>query len=363
MVLTSLSRSVFFSICLLFGVTLFHLGLPESVDKHHHSLQSEPNPQTDQKLKKYWKEIQPFFQSLRTKTRAGGLDYNIRTIAISVGGKSEKFALNSILFEVEKPFAQLSSETLEQIKLLQSKSIQKQQLENQLANVERNMPTSWRDYYPVFVKHKVLLSKLPSNLPYFFIIDQFVIKNSWGTYSPGSDYSSDDWPTGSEPYFFSLHNLTFQLLLGGVSAAQFDIYLSTTLPTTMKLYKQIFTFFKTLNLDSLPSAFFRERNNDFEAYDFGSIKQSVKENQSDFLVTFLSTQFEIDRLYAGGVNFQTFKKEITEIPGVSFKTKTSASWRKENTKNLAIGLGTLVGSITVAGAGGFAYWFLKIRKS
>ena len=45
------------------------------------------------------------------------------------------------------------------------------------------------------------------------------------------------------------------------------------------------------------------------------------------------------------------------------KPATKSSTKKNNNQNLAIGLGTAGGVVALAGAGGFAYWFLKIRKS
>ena len=58
------------------------------------------------------------------------------------------------------------------------------------------------------------------------------------------------------------------------------------------------------------------------------------------------------------------------VTSSEFKTALDAYWKSlsENTddssnQNLAIGLGTAGGVVALAGAGGFAYWFLKIRKS
>ena len=45
------------------------------------------------------------------------------------------------------------------------------------------------------------------------------------------------------------------------------------------------------------------------------------------------------------------------------KSETKSPTKKSTNQNLAIGLGTAGGVVALAGAGGFTYWFLKIRKS
>ena len=68
-------------------------------------------------------------------------------------------------------------------------------------------------------------------------------------------------------------------------------------------------------------------------------------------------KIELQKLVNGGASIKDIETYLD-----SLKRETEEEKSTKN-QNLAIGLGTVGGVVVLAGAGGFAYWFLKIRKS
>ena len=86
---------------------------------------------------------------------------------------------------------------------------------------------------------------------------------------------------------------------------------------------------------------------------FNDQKQENLNNLSDASIAQLETLITND----------VTAKDIATYLNSLVKAEETKEEQSTKQQNLAIGLGTLVGSVALAGAGGFAYWFLKIRKS
>ena len=67
---------------------------------------------------------------------------------------------------------------------------------------------------------------------------------------------------------------------------------------------------------------------------------------------------ELQKLVDNNVDVAAMKTALN----ISVTTPSSPKNNKSTNKNLAIGLGTTGGIVALAGAGGFAYWFIKVRK-
>ena len=78
---------------------------------------------------------------------------------------------------------------------------------------------------------------------------------------------------------------------------------------------------------------------------------------------------QLQTLVNDGVSVQQITTQLDNLVAKAKAEKEEAEKKKakevseKNKKNLAIGLGTAGGVVALAGAGGFAFWFLKIRKS
>ena len=74
---------------------------------------------------------------------------------------------------------------------------------------------------------------------------------------------------------------------------------------------------------------------------------------------------QLQTLVNDGVSVQQITTQLDDLLQKANETETKKQKVAEIEKkqNLAIGLGTAGGVVALAGAGGFAYWFLKIRKS
>ena len=69
---------------------------------------------------------------------------------------------------------------------------------------------------------------------------------------------------------------------------------------------------------------------------------------------------ELQTLVSAGVTVKDIETYLDSLKKQAEEVKEEKSTKNQN---LAIGLGTAGGAVVLAGAGGFAYWFLKIRKS
>ena len=96
-------------------------------------------------------------------------------------------------------------------------------------------------------------------------------------------------------------------------------------------------------------------------YSFTSLIANAKKQFADFAKDSLE---EIQKLVEGKIILSQLDTAYQEsLPSSPSSAETKSSTKKSNNQNLAIGLGTAGGVLALAGAGGFAYWFLKIRKS
>ena len=97
-------------------------------------------------------------------------------------------------------------------------------------------------------------------------------------------------------------------------------------------------------------------------YSFTSLIADAKKQFADFAKDSLG---EIQKLVEGKIILSQLETAYQESLSSSApnSTETKSSTKKSTNQNLAIGLGTAGGVVALAGAGGFAYWFLKIRKS
>ena len=72
---------------------------------------------------------------------------------------------------------------------------------------------------------------------------------------------------------------------------------------------------------------------------------------------------ELQALVNDGITVQDIETYWNSVQKQKTNEKKQADTKEKSDQSLAIGLGTAGGVVALAGAGGFAYWFLKIRKS
>ena len=114
----------------------------------------------------------------------------------------------------------------------------------------------------------------------------------------------------------------------------------------LKKYKEILPFLNKLATNQKRTSL---KIND-QDYSFTSLLTDAKKQFADFAKDSLD---ELQKLVEGKITLSQLKTIYQE---------SLPSSKKSTNQNLAIGLGTAGGVVALAGAGGFAYWFLKIRK-
>ena len=121
----------------------------------------------------------------------------------------------------------------------------------------------------------------------------------------------------------------------------------------LEKYKEIVPFLTKLATDQkLASLQIKDQN-----YSFTSLITDVKKQFADF------AKDSLDKLQKLVEDKITLSQLETAYQESLRSSATKSSTKKSTNKKLAIGLGTAGGVVALAGVGGFAYWFLKIRKS
>ena len=119
-------------------------------------------------------------------------------------------------------------------------------------------------------------------------------------------------------------------------------------------YKEILPFLTKLATDQKRTSLQIKDQN----YSFASLIADAKKQFADFAKDSLD---ELQKLIEGKIivsQLKTTYQESLSSPSTENKSPTQES----TNQNLVIGLGTAGGVVALAGAGGFAYWFVKIRK-
>ena len=134
-----------------------------------------------------------------------------------------------------------------------------------------------------------------------------------------------------------------------------SIYATDITKVTNQLakYKEIITFLTKLTTDKkIEKLTIKDQD-----YSFTSLLTDANRQFVDFAKDSLD---ELQKLVEGKITLSQLKTAYQE----SLRSSATKSPTKKSTnQNLAIGLGTAGGVLALAGAGGFAYWFLKIRKN
>ena len=123
----------------------------------------------------------------------------------------------------------------------------------------------------------------------------------------------------------------------------------------LKKYKEIVPFLTKLATEQkLTSLKIKDRD-----YSFTSLLTDAKKQFADFAKDSLD---ELQKLIEGKIIVSQLETTYQESLSSS-STENKSTPKKSTNQNLAIGLGTAGAVVALAGAGGFAYWFVKIRKS
>ena len=123
----------------------------------------------------------------------------------------------------------------------------------------------------------------------------------------------------------------------------------------LKKWKEIFAFLTKLATDQKRTSL-KINGPD---YSFTSLIADVKKQFADFAKDSLD---ELQKLVEDKITLSQLETAYQESLSSS-STENKSTPKKSTNQNLAIGLGTAGGVVALAGAGGFAYWFVKIRKS
>ena len=122
----------------------------------------------------------------------------------------------------------------------------------------------------------------------------------------------------------------------------------------LKKYKKILSFLTQLATDQKLTSL---KIND-QDYSFTSLLADLKKEFIDLSEdSFIELQDLVDQDISLSKLETTYQESLS-----SPATENKSSSKKSTNQNLAIGLGTAGGVVALAGAGGFTYWFLKIRK-
>ena len=278
------------------------------------------------------------FASIRITYKDDDLDIDI----------SNSFGIDRIFSERNNNFADLSDEVKAQLKAL----------------IDDKIPTR------VFLEH--LEQKRKDNIP--------LLNNKWDELktelSTYSGFQSDSVKINSETYFLtdlwnkvsstdigsafkdSALNQLQELINGEVSWNQIKTELDKLNDKKLDtLWINILELFKQKGGSFTDSIVFKDKS-----YPFKLIGNSVgvtqfKNSPGSSLTTDVKEQLQT--LVNNGVTAKDIETYID-----SLKKEAEAAKEEKSTKNqnLAIGLGTAGGVVVLAGAGGFVYWFIKVRK-
>ena len=141
----------------------------------------------------------------------------------------------------------------------------------------------------------------------------------------------------------------------------------TKVTNQLKKYKEILTFLTQFATEQKLTSL-KINGPD---YSFTSLIADVKKQFADFAKDSFD---ELQKLVEGKITLSqletTYQESLPSSPTQEpsedkseTKTATKSPTKKSTNQSLAIGLGTAGGVVALAGASGFAYWFLKIRKS
>ena len=129
----------------------------------------------------------------------------------------------------------------------------------------------------------------------------------------------------------------------------------TKVTNQLKKYREIIDFLKKLTTNQkLTSLKISNQNYSFTSLIADAKKEFIKFSQDSFT--------ELQNLVDQDISLEKLETAYQEsLPSPATETKSPT--KKSTNQNLVIGLGTAGGAVALIGAGGFVYWFLKIRKS
>ena len=131
----------------------------------------------------------------------------------------------------------------------------------------------------------------------------------------------------------------------------------------LKKYGEIIDFLNQLKTDQkLTSLKINDQDYSFTSLLADAKKEFIDFSQDSFteLQNLVDQDISLEKLETAYQ--ESLSSSQTQEPSES-TPETKSSSKKSTNQNLAIGLGTAGGVVALAGAGGFAYWFVKIRKS
>ena len=169
----------------------------------------------------------------------------------------------------------------------------------------------------------------------------------------GGKYSIDQLLQATDKLFDSNFETAEKGALDQIKALfSEEIYATdiTKVVDQLEKYKKILPFLNQLATEQkLKSLKINDQN-----YSFTSLLTDANKQFADFAKGSLD---ELQKLVEDKITLSQLETIYQE------STETKSPTQESTNQNLAIGLGTAGGVVVLAGAGGFAYWFLRIKKS
>ena len=256
-----------------------------------------------------------------------------------------------------------------------------------VATAGRSLDAPIKTQLQALVNNGVTASQVRSALDTANTANNTALNNLWtalkldtnlGGYT-GFNPGDNDFTIGNNPYRIHLLITNKELETAGsaLTLAQGKTQLQALVNASVTA-SQVRAALNTANNEKLDDlwtailALFKRRE-----YDPETDVLIVKDKTYAFKILPFLTQERLSQKDSGSTLEDDAKKELQALvnDGITVQDietywnsvqKQKANEKKQEetkNKNLAIGLGTAGGVVALAGAGGFAYWFLKIRKS